>query len=239
MEFVLLVLLLIGLFFLSRSLNASLFEMFYRFTFSQKTSVTLLTLLFFPGTIVHELSHLFTAEVLGVRTGKISLVPEIIDDEHIQAGSVQVSRTDPFRRSIIGVAPLLVGVFAVTLLSSVITTHFNDIVIIFGQPEPWKNGSVYLFILLGYLLFTIVNNMFPSKEDMHGVPAVLMVIAIALGATYAVGVRFTLSGRALYIAMDILSAVTSNLMIIIGVNIALLLIVQSFIFLLKRINRKN
>lgn len=234
MTILFLVVLLISLFFLSRLLNSSLFLLFYLITHSRNTSITTTSLILFPGTIVHELAHLFTAEILGVRTGKLSLIPEIIDEQSIQAGSVQVAKTDPLRRTFIGLAPLLIGIIVVTLLSSTLTSKFPDFWLQLQQPEPWKNASIYLFLLLGYLLFAIVNNMFPSKEDMNGVSPILILLGFFLIVAYVVGVRFTLDGRALYYYTAITNAVTHYLAIVIGINIVLLILVRGTLLLIRR-----
>src|SRR3989337_2674203 len=89
---------LIALYVLSQSLTQAVFELTVLVFRARSVGITIVTLLTFPGTVVHELSHLFTAEVLGVRTGKLTLVPENIREEEVKAGSVMIADTDPFRR---------------------------------------------------------------------------------------------------------------------------------------------
>src|SRR5947209_5745118 len=97
---------LIGIYVLSRALTQTIFNLTYLLTRARSIAVTLITLLNFPGTVIHELAHLFTAEILGVHTGKLSLVPESIAEPNIKAGSVMIAATDPFRRYAIGLAPV-------------------------------------------------------------------------------------------------------------------------------------
>jgi len=105
--------------------------------------------LFFPGTVIHELAHLLAAGLLFVKTGSMEIIPKVMDDE-IRLGSVQVAKTDPFRRTIIGVAPVLLGM-----------------AIIFGilfylQPLAEKN-PVYIFFY-SMLFFRSGTHSFPVKR---------------------------------------------------------------------------
>ena len=100
---------LIGLYLLSQTLIQAVYDLTMLITRSRAAGVTVVSLLTFPGTVVHELSHLFTAEVLGVHTGKLTLVPENIQEADVKAGSVMIAQSDPFRRYIIGLAPIFPG----------------------------------------------------------------------------------------------------------------------------------
>jgi Zn-dependent protease len=66
-------------------------------------------LLLFPGVALHELSHWLMAMLLGVKAGKIKLLPERGRDGHVQLGAIQVQQVDVVRASLIGAAPLLTG----------------------------------------------------------------------------------------------------------------------------------
>src|SRR5689334_22124684 len=96
---------LIGLFFLSRFLILSLGHIFYKFFKHEQTVMYVLAFLFFPGTLIHELAHMFMAAMLFVRVGKIELFPQK-QGNSIKLGSVAIAHTDPFRRSLIGLAPI-------------------------------------------------------------------------------------------------------------------------------------
>ena len=43
---------------------------------SHQFGIMLYSLIYLPGTIIHELSHFFSAAILGVRTGNISIFPK-------------------------------------------------------------------------------------------------------------------------------------------------------------------
>src|SRR3989344_4103040 len=110
MNSILIFLELIVLGFVSHWLMQSFYTLVMLLTRTRSLAVTFVSFLLFPGTVVHELSHLFTAEILGVRTGKLTLAPESIRSEEIQAGSVAIAKTGPFRRAFIGLAPFFVGI---------------------------------------------------------------------------------------------------------------------------------
>src|SRR5258706_13434406 len=108
---------LIVLYFISQRLTQAVYNLTYLLFQARSIAVTVVTLVSFPGTVIHELSHLFTAEILGVHTGKLTLVPENIAEEEVKAGSVMIAHSDPFRRYAIGLAPIFSGLLAITTLS--------------------------------------------------------------------------------------------------------------------------
>ncbi len=197
---------LLGL--LSSLVIASLFRLLYRISHHKHFSLSVLTVLLFPGTIIHELSHLFVAEILGVRTGKLTLIPEGLDEREeleggeIRAGSVAVAKTDPFRRSAIGVAPVVAGIGVLTALSYLLQT----------------NNTNAITIIIYYIMFAVSNSMFSSREDMKGVVPLLLTLALFAAAAYAAGLRIGLTGQALVVAGNIVSSLVSSLGMVLAVN---------------------
>lgn len=129
-------------------------------------------LVLFPGVILHELSHWLAAKALRVPTGRITLGPRRRGEELILA-SLSIEKTDPFRKSLIGLAPLLGGTLAISLVAQ------------WGWPFiPWGSSpdealrhllshlgeyirAPYPLLLL-YLLFSVSNGMLPSETDRQG-----------------------------------------------------------------------
>lgn len=152
--------------------------MFLKLTKNHKVTVHILSILFLPGTIVHELSHLLVAGILMVPVGDIDLLPEV-EGETVKLGSVQIGRTDPFRRILIGVAPLVLGLSALIGL-----IYFNKDSLLHFSP-------VWLSILVVYLIFQITNTMFSSKKDLEGalvfIGAILTVAIIIVLTLYFTG----------------------------------------------------
>lgn len=159
---------LVLLFVLSKKLVNSLAGIVYKFTSNHHTVVRVLAILFLPGTIIHEMAHLLFAGVMLVPVGEINVVPEI-EGQSVKLGSVQIGKTDPLRRSIVGVAPVLFGlilIFSIFLLVPI------------GSGLPWWQTALAL-----YLLFEIGNTMFSSKKDLEGTiifTATILVLTFAI-----------------------------------------------------------
>ena len=169
---------LLILFLFSRAVTGSLAGMIHLFTRSRKLSISLLVILFLPGTIIHELAHLLSAGMMMVPVGEIEILPKIENDS-VHLGSVEVAQTDIFRRAIIGLAPLFFG-------TGVILSLFWIAFGLFSLPLlSWWSA------VLMYLVFAISNTMFSSRKDMEGIAVFLsllffLILAVA-GAFYISG----------------------------------------------------
>lgn len=163
-----------SLFLLSKLLIKSLLRLFFRATKNDKITVWLLVFLFFPGTVVHEMAHFFSAGLLFVKTGSMELTPKITDGE-IRLGSVEVAKTDLFRRAIIGVAPVLLG-----------------LIVIFGilyylQAYSIKSLSIYIFSF--YIIFTVGNTLFSSKKDLEGTVEFILALFLLMLILFVVKIE--------------------------------------------------
>ncbi|MBI4089319.1 MAG: hypothetical protein HY424_01270 [Candidatus Levybacteria bacterium] len=149
---------------------------------SQFMSTNFLFFLFLPGVIIHELSHLFAAAFLLVPVGEIEFSPRITDSG-LKLGSVKIAKTDPIRRSLIGFAPVLVGV----LILIGIAYFFSTNITFFKDKDIYVLGATALAIV--YVLFAITNTMFSSKKDMEGTLEILITILIVFAIFYILGFR--------------------------------------------------
>lgn len=163
------------LFFLSKKLVNSLTRLFFKLTKSHTAVVKILAIIFLPGTIIHELAHLLFAGITMVPVGEMSVLPEI--EEHgVRLGSVQIGRTDPFRRALIGVAPVLFGLFCIASVF---------IFIPLGQ----STTPLWQTILALYLIFELGNTMFSSKKDLEGM-IVFVATSLFLGFAITAAIYF-------------------------------------------------
>ncbi|HEX7042523.1 MAG TPA: hypothetical protein VF189_04690 [Patescibacteria group bacterium] len=153
----------IMLFFLSQSLTRALSSWFYYLFKNHAIVIHLMSILFLPGVILHELSHLLTASIFFVPTGEIEFLPEIRGNE-VKMGSVTIASTDPLRRFIIGVAPLFGGLSILFLLFWFFLPTLT--------PFSWQTA------VLLYAVFEISNTMFSSRKDMEGAIGLLIVGAV-------------------------------------------------------------
>ena len=149
---------LIILFLLARSFSKHFFRFWFILTKSKIWSIRLMSVFLLPGTLIHELSHWLVAEILQVPTGKMSLMPEVVDGSGVKLGSVQIARTDVFRRTLIGLAPLLIGLVLIGLLVLVIP---SDVL----ACRDWNCGLGIVLPLVG--VFLVSNTMFSSKKDLE------------------------------------------------------------------------
>lgn len=217
------------LFFLSQSLTQSVFNLCLLIFRSRSVAITIITILNFPGTVIHELSHLFTAEVLGVRTGKLTLVPDSIQSDEIKAGSVMIASSDPFRRYLIGLAPMVTGLIAISTLSYALFTYAPS----WGGWGSWGSwGGIYL-------LLAISNAMFSSAEDLKGFLPFIITLAIMAGAAYFAGFRVGITGPALAVGTRILDALTKSLGIVLALNVIGIIFTKLLIFLTEKLTRRE
>ncbi|MBN2549984.1 MAG: hypothetical protein JXB15_12550 [Anaerolineales bacterium] len=180
------VILLLGpLLILQRSLHREIQAVFLLLTRRLEIALTLFSLLFLPGVFLHEGSHYLMARLLGVRTGRLSLIPRPMKSGKLQLGFVETEATDIIRDALIGAAPLLVGgvVVAYTGLSRLglsalwerwleggLVTFSSAIQEVTGQPDFW---------LWFYIAIAVSSTMLPSASDRRAwlpVAAVLILL---------------------------------------------------------------
>ena len=145
-------------------------------------AVMLYALPLLPGIIIHEFSHAFSAILLGVRVGHISIRPKRAG-QRVQLGFVPVEETDALRASLIGLAPLLTG-SAVILLIGYCVFGLGTV------GEPLIGGSSNLFAdllrvlrasdawLWAYLIFAVSNTMLPSRADRQAWQPVILFLLL-------------------------------------------------------------
>lgn len=218
-----------ALYLLSRKLSQNLYIVWFLLTKSRPVSIGFLSFLFFPGTVIHELAHLFTAEILGVHTGGLTLVPEGLEEKNVRTGSVAIAQSDPIRRAAIGIAPVFVGLGSVGLVSYFIPALWNQMMIDNSNTILFSQPSLYLFLLSGYSLFAISNTMFSSHEDMEGFWPVVIIVTLISAAAYIAGIRITLTDTVITRLTEFFLSFTVNLGYVTGLNITLFLISKALI----------
>ena len=82
------------------------------------------------------------SHLLGVPTGRISLLPKPLENGRLQLGFVETGRTDIFRDALIGMAPLIAGGIVVTLTGMPTTLVVgNSISLGFSYTAPATDGA--------------------------------------------------------------------------------------------------
>jgi hypothetical protein len=154
----------ITIFFLSRKNFNNFFHFFRKFFHNENTVYALVSLVFLPGTIIHELSHFFAAIVLFLPVKDIQIFPKF-EDGQIKLGHVLYVKKDFLRGILVGVAPFFGALFLFFGLS-----FFN----------LFPNENLGLNIFLIYLIFTVSSVMFSSKQDLVDIIYVIPLIIFLL-----------------------------------------------------------
>lgn len=139
------------LFFLSRILTSEIHNFLYKITKSEGFSINVLAFIFFPGVVIHELSHYLTAKFLFVQTGKISFWPKK-DGDYVRLGSVSVVESNFVKEFLIGVAPLVVGILSILVIVYFLSTNISGF-------------NLLKIIISIYGIFVISNTMYASRKD--------------------------------------------------------------------------
>jgi hypothetical protein len=188
MEILLFFILFGAMLFLQRWLQQHIQGLAFAVTGNPGCAVRALFVLLLPGVLLHEFSHWVIANLLGVRTGPITIGLGKMRGKHFSLGSVTVERSDPLRESLIGVAPLVSGMLAVWAVMG-----FG-----FGLWSPntpgqvletiWSTGGDPLTWLALYLVFAVSTSMIPSASDREPWGVIIALFA-------AIGVGALLLGR--------------------------------------------
>jgi hypothetical protein len=184
---------LVPLFLMKRWLNRHIQGLGLLLIGDNETAMLLYFVLLLPGIIIHELSHWLAAKLLGVRTGKITLWPSKRRGNQMRMGSVKVARTDPFRGSLIGLAPLISGSFAILVIGQLILGlgDLGEVLVMGDWGQIWESLLIHLqapdFWLWLYLIFAVSNAMLPSESDREPWRPVLLFMCLAALFFYLTG----------------------------------------------------
>jgi hypothetical protein len=186
---------------LQRWIHRHLRGVAYLLTGRMSWAVLIYAIILFPGVLLHELSHLISARLLGVRTGSISLVPQSQPDGTIRLGYVEYYKgktLGPIRESLIGGAPLITGT-AVVLLIGLQVFDVGNVTgaIQSGSVDRLSDALSRIFttpdfLVWLYLIFAISNAMMPSPSDRRAWPAFLLLLAAVVLILYGLDLSHVL-----------------------------------------------
>jgi hypothetical protein len=166
-----LLLTLTALIFLQRILHREIQAFFLILTRRPAATQIIFALIFFPGVLLHELSHFLAAKLLGVRTGRFSIFPQPLPNGRLRLGYVETESGGSVRDAIIGAAPLVTGCLFVAwaAISRLVMLPLWD----FLRGGNWTIFWMALRVVLGvpdfwlwfYLIFVVSSTMMPSASD--------------------------------------------------------------------------
>jgi len=197
-------------------------------------AVILYAIILLPGVLLHELSHWATARLLGVRTGSLSLLPEMKKDGSVQLGYLEYYKhrnLGPIRESLIGGAPLISGtlvilligqrVFGVTdLAAAVQSADVEQLTQALGQIFSAADFFVWL-----YLIFVISNAMMPSPSDRRAWPAFAVVLTIVLALVYLLNLQQTVTNGLVGPVAVVLGYLGLTFSLVIGVDLIFIFVI--------------
>lgn len=171
------------------------------------------SIFFMPGTIIHELSHWIVAEILQVRTGAITIFPDLEEDNvdnSQRLGSVATARSDPFRGFLIGLAPFISGLGILIVLGALLSRGWD-------ASFPW-----WQLALIIYGIMVVGNSMMISESDRRTWPFIIILLVVIMVLLYQLNLNFSSSfylqvSRILY-NLDWVLGMTAglNLVMIVG-----------------------
>lgn len=181
-------LLLIILFLFSRRIINIIYKLVFIITLNHKISLYFLAFIILPGTIIHELSHFLMATILRVPTGTLSVFPTIEENGETRAGKLMLGKVDPFRQTIVGLAPMIIGLVLIYLLGKTFSPYLLLFSFTPGESIRLPQGWFALFALC-YLLFITSITMFSSRKDLESLIIVGPIILLILTSLHIVGIR--------------------------------------------------
>lgn len=166
------------LYFLSKRVNNDILRLLYRITKNEERAVYLYSIIFLPGTFIHEAAHYITALFLFVPVSEMVLIPKS-GEKSIRLGEVQIAKVDLVRSTIVGLAPFLWGMSIVS------------VIIYYGLKLP--DPAWYLQVIGVIVVFEIANTMFLSKSDIKSTLKLILLLVITLTVLYFFGVRYSVN----------------------------------------------
>jgi hypothetical protein len=175
-----------------------------------KPGLIFYTILFLPGTIIHELSHWIVAEVLQVRTGTIEILPDFKEQGSGQQrlGSVATAHSDPLRGFLIGAAPFVTGIAILIVLGRLLSIGLAT------------NLLWWQLALIIYGIMVIGNSMMISESDRRTWPFIIIFILLIIIIISRYYPSIFTSNQMLF--LDILNPTNQVLGVTAGLNLVMI-----------------
>ena len=174
-------------------------------------------LLVFPGVVLHEVAHYLACFITGTRVVRFApFSPQSSADGRLVLGYVRHERRALPIRAIIGLAPVLLNplglLFATALLTPLTFRQATDpsvgIVVKGIFAGGFLTDAPLLAAVWAYLSFSFALGSVPSREDLSGLPLLLLVLG---GGILLAGSLGTGAGGAMFSASYDLTALAARL----------------------------
>lgn len=208
-----LILLLFALYFISRQTTNQIFHALRLFIKNEKSIFAIISFIFFPGTIIHEMAHFFMAIILMLKVRGITIFPTW-EDGYIKLGSVVYEKGDYVRGVLVGIAPIIVGLLFFWWISAI---------------NVFPSNNTGLTILLGYLIFVISSTMFSSKQDLVDLIFLIPFAVLGFIIIYIFDIKIQIPFNENIIRYAVKQVMTINIYLLfsIGIQVGILILLQS------------
>ena len=170
-------LLIVIIYIITQLIIKELFLLLRKFFKSDFLTFALISLLFLPGTIIHESAHFLTALFLILPVKSMTIFPRW-DENEIKLGEVLFIKKDFLRAILVGIAPIF---FGIGILFSLFYFHI------------YPANNLGLNILYSYLIFSISANMFSSKQDLKDLLWITPVIIVVVMLFYVFDIKINMN----------------------------------------------
>jgi hypothetical protein len=199
------------LFIFSRNLTKQISSFVYKKTKNKTITLWVVALMFFPGTFLHEVSHLVMAQILGLPTGRVRLIP-YFEDNRLVLGSIPIAHVSQWKTTLTGVAPFITGSF---LLAGILYMGTST-----------QSLSPLAYLGLGYSIFVLINTLFPSNADLKGAWKIGVIIVAFAIAGIVLGVKVPTIPEKIEIMLELLTKMAIIPIVLDGVLLALIKILK-------------
>lgn len=211
-----------------------MFLLFSILSKNKTTAIKIVAFILLPGTIVHEIAHMLVAEVLRVPTGEFSFVPEILENQQVKAGSLKIAKTDPFRRAIIGLAPVTIGLGVILAITHIFFLPLSNHLI----SQSFRNitfSQIISLLIIFYALFFISNTLFSSKEDLKTLvfPIILFYLFFSLLWFAGISIKVSFSPKFIDFFKNFLQKTNIGIGSAIIVNVLVLSFIKILLYILE------
>jgi len=204
---------IIIIFIVSRLILKELFLLLRKFFKTDFPVFLLVSLIFLPGTIIHESAHFITALFLILPVKSMTVFPKW-DNNEIKLGEVLFIKKDFLRAILVGIAPVF---FGVGILFSLFYFHI------------YPTNNLGLNILYSYLIFSISANMFSSKQDLKDLALIIPVIMLLVIVFYVFDIKINIGSLNV-----IMNKINLYIFFVLIVNTVLFLFTKLLNYFIKR-----
>lgn len=167
---------IIAIYIISKLIVKELFIFLRKFFQTDFPVFFIVSLIFLPGTIIHEAAHFITALLLILPVKSLTIFPKWENNE-IKLGEVLYIKKDFLRAILVGIAPVF---FGIGILFSLFYFHI------------YPANNIWLNILYSYLVFSVSANMFSSSQDLKDLALIIPVILPLIVIFYVLDIKINI-----------------------------------------------